>query len=186
MKKTEEKKTTNCLYTVWETIFKHFKIEVPDRRVPVDFFTFTKEILKENITFNPVPKDHIFKRFWHYVYPFVTTWHERIKNCSDMIFSALRIALLVLLSESTNGPLSNPAVLLFWFGSYEQLRNNSHADLWSSVCVILFLCMIIDIIWTGTQRLYNVSFRVYLRYVIYEHLHNVVTAFVNERCFTYV
>ena len=23
-----------------------------------------------------------------YVCPFVTTWHERIKNCSDMIFSA--------------------------------------------------------------------------------------------------
>ena len=63
MKKTEEKKTTNYLSTVSETKFKHFKIEVPDRRVPVDFFTFTKEILKENITFNPVPKDHIFKRF---------------------------------------------------------------------------------------------------------------------------
>ena len=38
----------------------------------------------------------------------------------------------------------------------------------------------------GTQRLYNVSFRAYLRYVIYERLRNVVTTFVNERCFTYV
>ena len=38
----------------------------------------------------------------------------------------------------------------------------------------------------GTQRLYNVSFRVYLRYIIYERLRNVVTTFVNERCFTYV
>ena len=38
----------------------------------------------------------------------------------------------------------------------------------------------------GTKRLYNVSFKVYLRYVIYERLHNVVTTLVNERCFTYV
>ena len=34
-----------------------------------------------------------------------------------MIFSALRIVLVVLLSESINGPLSNPVVLLF-FGLY--------------------------------------------------------------------
>ena len=40
------------MYTVSETIFEHFKIEVPDLGVPADFFTFTKEILKENITFN--------------------------------------------------------------------------------------------------------------------------------------
>ena len=38
---------------------------------------------------------------------------KRIKKCSDMIFSALRIVLLVLLSESINGPLSNPVVLFF-------------------------------------------------------------------------
>ena len=38
----------------------------------------------------------------------------------------------------------------------------------------------------GTRRLYNVSFRAYLRYVIYERLLNVVTTFVNESCFTYV
>ena len=38
----------------------------------------------------------------------------------------------------------------------------------------------------STQRLYNVSFRAYLRYVMYERLHNVVTAFANERCFKYV
>ena len=38
----------------------------------------------------------------------------------------------------------------------------------------------------GTQRLYNVSFRAYSRYVIYERLYNVVTTFVNKRCFTYV
>ena len=43
-----------------------------------------------------------------------------------------------------------------------------------------------DITAVGTQRLYNISFRAYLRYVIYEHLHNADTAFVNERCFTYV
>ena len=42
-------------HTVPGTIFDHFKIEVPDLRVPADLFTFTKEILKENITFNPVP-----------------------------------------------------------------------------------------------------------------------------------
>ena len=55
MYKTEENKTTSCVNTVSETIFEHFKIEVPDLGVPADFFTFTKEILKENITFNPVP-----------------------------------------------------------------------------------------------------------------------------------
>ena len=38
---------------------------------------------------------------------------KRIKKCSDMIFSALRIVLVVLLSESINGPLSNPVVLFF-------------------------------------------------------------------------
>ena len=38
----------------------------------------------------------------------------------------------------------------------------------------------------GTQRLYNVSFRAYLRYVIYERLHNVATSYINERCFEYV
>ena len=48
---------------------------------------------------------------------------------------------------------------------------------------MLFLCMITDTIPTGRQRLYNVSF---LRYVIYERSHIVATAFVNERCFTYV
>ena len=50
----------------------------------------------------------------------------------------------------------------------------------------IFLCMMTDIISTGTQRLYNVSFRAHLRYVIYESSQDVATAFVNERCFTYV
>ena len=36
-----------------------------------------------------------------------------------------------------------------------------------------------------TQRLYNVSFRANLRYVIYERLH-VATSYINERCFEYV
>ena len=31
----------------------------------------------------------------------------------------------------------------------------------------------------GTERLYNVSFRGYLRYVIYEGLHNVVATYIN-------
>ena len=58
-----------------------------------------------------------------------------------MIFSALRIFLVVLLSESINGLISNflnPFVLLFWVGSNKQLWNNSNADLWSSVCVYYF------------------------------------------------
>ena len=55
MQKTEEKKSTSYVYTVSATIFKHFKIEVPDLWVPADLFTFTKEIFKENITFNAVP-----------------------------------------------------------------------------------------------------------------------------------
>ena len=50
MQKTKEEKTTSHVNTVLETIFEHFKIEVPDLRVPADLFTFTKEILKENIT----------------------------------------------------------------------------------------------------------------------------------------
>ena len=37
----------------------------------------------------------------------------------------------------------------------------------------------------GTQRLYNVSFIAYLRYIICERLRHIVTTFVNERCFTY-
>ena len=133
----------------------------------------------------PVPKYHIFKRFWlwfwyvslllfnpfscqlvpkchthlskpgtfscrfKYICPFITTRHERVKTCSNMIFNALRILLMVLWSESRNGPVSNilnPVVPLFWFGSYEQLRNNLHGNWWSSVCVILFLCTITDII----------------------------------------
>ena len=70
---------------------------------------------------------------------------RRVKNCSHIIFTALLIFLVVFLSDSTNGPVSNDGnsvVLLFWFGSYEQLRHNSHADWWSSVYVILFLCTI--------------------------------------------
>ena len=41
--------------TVSGTIFEHSKIEVPHLRVPADLFTFTEEILKENIIFNAVP-----------------------------------------------------------------------------------------------------------------------------------
>ena len=136
--------------------------------------------------FRAFPKYHFLRRFWPYVCPFITTWHKVIKNCNDMIFSALRIVLVVLLSESINGPLSNLVVLLFWFGSYEQLRNNSHVDWWLSVCVTLFLRIITDIIPTCTQCLYNVSFRSYLSYIIYERSHNVATAFAIEHCFTYV
>ena len=55
MQKTEKKRTTTYIYTVSVTIFEHFKIEVPDLWVPADFFTFTKQILKENINFNAVP-----------------------------------------------------------------------------------------------------------------------------------
>ena len=42
-----------------------------------------------------------------------------------MIFSALRSFLVVLLSESVNGPVSNvwnAVVLLSWFGSYEHFE----------------------------------------------------------------
>ena len=77
-----------------------------------NFFVFTITPLKEK----SAPKDHVFKRFWTYVCPFVTTWHERIKNSSDMIFSTMQIFLVVLLSESINEPLSNvwnSIVLLF-------------------------------------------------------------------------
>ena len=66
-----------------------------------------------------------------------------------MIFSALWIFLVDVLSESINRPVSNnwnPIVRLFWFGSYKQLQKNSHSDWWSSVCVTLFL-------WTITERI---------------------------------
>ena len=39
MQKTKEKKATLCVYTASGTIFEHFKIEVPDLRVPADLFT---------------------------------------------------------------------------------------------------------------------------------------------------
>ena len=65
-----------------------------------------------------------------------------------LIFSALWIFLMVLWSESRNGSVSNvwnPVVLLFWFESYKQFRNNSHGNWWLSVCMISFLCTITDI-----------------------------------------
>ena len=43
------------MYKISGILFEHFKIEVPDLREPADLFTFTKEMLKENITFNAVP-----------------------------------------------------------------------------------------------------------------------------------
>ena len=41
------------------------------------------------------------------VCPFVKTRHERVKNYTNMIFSALWIFLMFLRSESKNGPISN-------------------------------------------------------------------------------
>ena len=49
--------------TVSETIFQYFKIEILDLRVPTDLFTFTKEVLKESITFNAVPVSQDFFAF---------------------------------------------------------------------------------------------------------------------------
>ena len=86
--------------------------------------------------------------FVNYVCPFVTTRHERVKNCSIWSLVPRDFFLVDVLSESINRPVSNdrnPIVLLFWFRSQEQLRNNSHTDWWLSVCVILFLCTITDI-----------------------------------------
>ena len=42
-----------------------------------------------------------------YARPYATTQYEVVKNCNDMIFSALRIFLVVFLRESINGPVSN-------------------------------------------------------------------------------
>ena len=51
----------------------------------------------------PVQKNHIFKRFWLlFWYIFLLLRFERAKNCSNMIFSALRIFLMVLWRESRN------------------------------------------------------------------------------------
>ena len=71
-----------------------------------------------------------------------------VKNCNNVIFSAFRIFLMVLWSESKNRHVSNvwnTFLLVFWFGSYEQLRSNSHGNWWLSVCGILFLSTIADI-----------------------------------------
>ena len=80
------------------------------------------------LLFNPfscqlVPKCHThlskpgtFSCRFKYICPFITTRHERVKTCSNMIFNALRILLMVLWSESRNGPVSNilnPVVPLF-------------------------------------------------------------------------
>ena len=61
-----------------------------------------------------VPKRHThlnkpttFSFRFKYAFPFVTTCHERVKNCSNMIFSALRIFSVVLLSESIKRLVSN-------------------------------------------------------------------------------
>ena len=57
--------------------------------------------------------------------------------------------------------------------------------MWLFICKYTLKLLVFEVP-AGAQRLYNVSFRVYLRYFIYERLPNVVTTFVNERCFTYV
>ena len=67
-----------------------------------------------------------------------------VKKCNSVTLSALMIFLMVLWNESKHGPASNAwntVVLLFWFGSHEQLPNNSHRNWWLSVCVILFSYM---------------------------------------------
>ena len=93
---------------------------------------------------------------------------------------------MVLLSENINGPLSNPDVLLFlvWI-----IRAAS--KLFARGLMIVSFC---DTIFMYDHTYYpnrhrtfiQLSFRAYLHYVIYEGLHNVVIAFINERCFTYV
>ena len=75
---------------------------------------------------------------------FFTTRHEKVKKFSNMVFSALRVFFSGSLEwkyERTCIKCLKPAVLLFCFGSYEYLWNNLHADWWSSVCEILFLCI---------------------------------------------
>ena len=72
-----------------------------------------------------VPKHHTHLNLqlsaaglFKYLCPFVTTQHERV-------------FLVVVLSESISRPVSNdwsPVSPLCWFGSYEQVRNNSHKD----------------------------------------------------------
>ena len=48
-----------------------------------------------------------FQLRFKYICPFITTRRERVKNCSNMILNALRILLMILWSESRNGPVSN-------------------------------------------------------------------------------
>ena len=72
------------------------------------------------LLFNPFSRLMVLKRHTHlnklqlsaaglfkFVYSFVTTRHGTVENCSNMIFSALRSFLMVLLSEGINGPVSN-------------------------------------------------------------------------------
>ena len=44
---------------------------------------------------------------FQYAFPFVSTWHDRVKNSSNMIFSALRTFLMVIWSESRRRPVPN-------------------------------------------------------------------------------
>ena len=58
-------------------------------------------------------------------------------------------------------------VLLFCFGSYEQLWNNSHQNWWLSVCRKFFLCTIRDII------MHNVHTLVFSKFEIISKLSSV-------------
>ena len=94
-------------------------------------------------------------------------------------------------------------LMLFWLIHFWQsamlilpimLRNNSFSTYAKSSEELTFLTTLYTyasffhtrIFPAGTKRFYNVTFRAYLPFVIYERLHNVVTTFVNERYFTYV
>ena len=79
------------------------------------------------------------------VCPFVTNRHGSVKNCSNMIFSALWTFFsgLKFIWTCIEWLEYCCAPLLVWI--IGAASNNSHANWWSSVCLILFLCTIKNI-----------------------------------------
>ena len=103
-----------------------------------------------------------------------------------MIFSALRIVLVVLLSESINGPSSNPVVLLFFGLDHTSSFEIIHTRIDDRQFVWYYFYVWSQILSQQAHNVYTTLVLGHIYVTSYECLYNVATAFVNERCFTYV
>ena len=113
----------NCVFKVFLNKESQFQKIIFLRDFDFDFDRYLSSFLtyfhacwyKMSYTFKPTWNIHL-QVFFEQVCPFVTIRHERVRNCSNMIFNALRIFLMVLWSESRSGSVPNilnPVVLLF-------------------------------------------------------------------------